>query len=93
MRLETCIRKGLRLKSHRVLRVCEEQDRLVAEIEWIPAEITSCFMDTLHGDASKRNLLRDCGQSLRSTVAPASSPAVVAASRRHTIHPQNRVPL
>jgi len=35
MRLETCIRKGLRLKAHRVFAVREEAGRLVAEIEWI----------------------------------------------------------
>jgi transposase len=35
MRLETCIRKGLRLKVHRVREVREEGDRLVAEIEWM----------------------------------------------------------
>lgn len=42
MRLETCIRKGLRLKSHRVRRVLEEPDRLVAEIEWIPGRTLIC---------------------------------------------------
>jgi hypothetical protein len=36
MRLETCIRRSLRLKSHRVARVVDGPDRLVAEIEWIP---------------------------------------------------------
>jgi transposase len=42
MRLETCIRKGLCLKSHRVRRVLEEPDRLVAEIEWIPGRLLIC---------------------------------------------------
>jgi hypothetical protein len=42
MRLETCIRKGLLLKSHRVGRVLEEPDRLVAEIEWIPGRTLIC---------------------------------------------------
>jgi len=42
MRLETCIRKGLRLKSHRVQQVREELDRLVAEIEWIPGRTLIC---------------------------------------------------
>jgi hypothetical protein len=37
MRLESCIRKGLRLKAHRVRQVAEEGGRLVAEIEWIEA--------------------------------------------------------
>ena len=35
MHLETCIRKGLRLKSHRVREVHEDAGRLVAEIDWI----------------------------------------------------------
>lgn len=42
MRLETCIRKGLRLKAHRVREVREEADRLVAEIEWIPGRALTC---------------------------------------------------
>lgn len=42
MRLETCIRKGLRLKSHRVWQVREEPDRLVAEIEWIAGRTLMC---------------------------------------------------
>jgi transposase len=42
MRLETCIRKGLRLKSQRVLQVREELDRLVAEIEWISGRTLIC---------------------------------------------------
>ena len=42
MRLETCIRKGLCLKSYRVGRVLEEPDRLVAEIEWIPGRTLIC---------------------------------------------------
>ena len=32
MRLETCIRKGLRLKSHRVRAVHEEAGRLVGSV-------------------------------------------------------------
>jgi len=35
MRLETCISKRLRLKAHRVVKVEEEEERLVATIEWI----------------------------------------------------------
>ncbi len=35
MRLETCIRRGLRLKAHRVREVREEGDKLIAEIERI----------------------------------------------------------
>jgi len=42
MRLETCIRKGLRLKSHRVREVREEGDGLVAEIEAIPGRTLIC---------------------------------------------------
>jgi hypothetical protein len=42
MRLETCIRKGLGLKAHRVREVREEGDRLVAEIEWIEGRRLSC---------------------------------------------------
>ena len=43
MRLETCIRKGLRLKSHRVREVREETGRLVAEIEWIMGRTLTCW--------------------------------------------------
>jgi transposase len=42
MRLETCIRKGLRLKAHRVCAVREEAGRLVAEIEWIEGRRLTC---------------------------------------------------
>src|SRR5688572_24170994 len=42
MRLETCIRKSLRLKAHRVRGVVEEDGRLVAEIEWIEARRLTC---------------------------------------------------
>lgn len=42
MRLETCIRKGLRLKAHRVREVREEAGRLVAEIEWIRGRELTC---------------------------------------------------
>jgi len=42
MRLETCIRKGLRLKSHRVRDVHEEDGRLVAELEPIPGRALMC---------------------------------------------------
>jgi transposase len=42
MRLESCIRKGLRLKAHRVRRVVEEEGRLVAEIEWVEARRLTC---------------------------------------------------
>src|SRR5260370_13210359 len=42
MRLETCIRKGLRLKANRVVKVEEEQERLVATIEWMPGRLLTC---------------------------------------------------
>jgi transposase len=42
MRLETCIRKGLRLKAHRVVKVEEDANRLVATIEWIPNRLLTC---------------------------------------------------
>lgn len=42
MRLESCIRKGLRLKAHRVREVREEQGRLVAVIEWIVGRLLRC---------------------------------------------------
>ncbi len=42
MRLETCIRKGLRLKAHRVREVREEAGQLVAEIEWIEGRPLQC---------------------------------------------------
>jgi transposase len=42
MRLETCIRRGLRLKAHRVREVREEGGQLVAEIEWIEARHLTC---------------------------------------------------
>jgi transposase len=43
MRLETCIRKGLRLKGHRVRGVHEDdQGRLVAEIEAVPHRARRC---------------------------------------------------
>lgn len=42
MRLETCIRKGLRLKAYRVREVREEVGRVVAEIEWIPGRALTC---------------------------------------------------
>lgn len=48
MRLESCIRKGLRLKAHRVRQVAEEGGRLVAEIEWIEARRLTC------GNCSRR---------------------------------------
>lgn len=48
MRLETCIRKGLRLKAHRVREVVEEDGGLVAEIEWIEARPLAC------GNCSRR---------------------------------------
>jgi transposase len=48
MRLETCIRKGLRLKAHRVREVREEEDRLVAEIEWVENRRLTC------GNCSRR---------------------------------------
>jgi transposase len=42
MRLETCIRKGLGLKAHRVREVLEEEGRLVAVIERIPNRLLKC---------------------------------------------------
>ena len=46
MRLETCIRKGLRLKSHRVREVHEDAGRLVAEIDtstaFSPGRVCAC---------------------------------------------------
>lgn len=48
MRLETCIRKGLRLKAHRVREVRNEDRRLVAEIEWIGGRLLVC------GNCSRR---------------------------------------
>jgi len=48
MRLETCIKKGLRLKAHRVREVVEEDGGLVAEIEWIEARPLTC------GNCSRR---------------------------------------
>jgi len=40
--METCIRKGLGLKAHRVREVREESGRLVAEIEWIAGRRLIC---------------------------------------------------
>lgn len=48
MRLETCIRKGLRLKAHRVREVREEDGRLVAEVESIDGRLLIC------GNCSRR---------------------------------------
>ena len=48
MRLETCIRKGLGLKAHRVRAVEEEGGQLVAEIEWVEARPLTC------GNCSRR---------------------------------------
>jgi len=42
MRLEYCIRRWLGLKAHRVVRVEESEDRLVAEIEAIPGRLPRC---------------------------------------------------
>ena len=42
MRLETCIRKSLRLKAHRVREVREEEGRLVAEVERIGGRWLRC---------------------------------------------------
>lgn len=42
MRLETCIRKGLGLKAHRVKEVREEDGRLVAEVERIEGRPLRC---------------------------------------------------
>lgn len=42
MRMESCIRKGLGLKAHRVKEVREEDGRLVAEVEWIETKRLRC---------------------------------------------------
>jgi len=42
MRLETCIRKGLRLKAHRVREVRQEGGTLIAEIERIEGRPLTC---------------------------------------------------
>lgn len=42
MRLEQCIRRWLGLKAHRVVRVEESNDQLVAEIEAIPGRLPRC---------------------------------------------------
>jgi len=42
MRLATCIRKGLRLKTHRVREVREESGQLIAEIERIEGRALTC---------------------------------------------------
>jgi len=59
MRLETCIRKGLRLKAHRVREVREESGRLVAEIEAIPGRALRC------GHCSRRTTRRHSRQPPR----------------------------
>jgi len=48
MRLETCIRKGLGLKAHRVRAVEEEDGQLVAHIEWVETRPLIC------GNCSRR---------------------------------------
>lgn len=42
MRIESCIRKGLGLKAHRVKEVREEDGQLVADIEWIEGRVLRC---------------------------------------------------
>ena len=42
MRLETCIRKGLRLKAHRVQEVREDGQQLVAVVERVPGRAVTC---------------------------------------------------
>src|SRR5437867_13116703 len=42
MRLETCIRKGLRLKAHRVSRIQEEEGLLVAYLERVDGKLLTC---------------------------------------------------
>jgi transposase len=42
MRLETCIRKGLRLKAHRVREIQDEQGLLVAYLERIDGKLLTC---------------------------------------------------
>ena len=48
MRLETCIKKGLGLKAHRVQAVEEEDGQLVAHIEWVESRPLTC------GNCSRR---------------------------------------
>lgn len=50
MRLESCIRKGLKLKAHRVRAVREEDGRLVAEIERIGTRRLRCSQCSLPTD-------------------------------------------
>jgi transposase len=59
MRLETCIRKGLRLKAHRVRAVCEASGELVAEIERIEGRPLIC------GHCSRRTRRIHSHQPLR----------------------------
>src|SRR5262245_25514918 len=42
MRLETCIRKGLRLKAHRVREVREAGKQLIASVERFPGRAVTC---------------------------------------------------
>lgn len=42
MRMESCIRKGLGLKAHRVREVRNEDGQLVADIEWIESRVLRC---------------------------------------------------
>jgi transposase len=50
MRLESCIRKGLCLKAHRVREVREEEGRLVAVVEWISGRLLRCGKCSLKSD-------------------------------------------
>jgi transposase len=50
MRMESCIRKGLGLKAHRVKAVREENGHLVADIEWIEPRRLRCGQCSLPTD-------------------------------------------
>ena len=59
MRLRSFIRKGLRLKAHRVCRIHEEGERLVVEIEWIEGRRLMC------GQCSRRTRKIHSRQAVR----------------------------
>jgi transposase len=77
MRVETLIRKGLRLKAHRVREVREADGQLIAEIEWIPGRLLRCgrcgtVVRQVHGRRPEREWrdLRLRDQELRLRYAP-----------------------
>lgn len=53
MRLETCIRRGLGLKAHRVARVREKDGWLIAEIERCPGRLLRCGECCREADAAR----------------------------------------